>query len=770
MYNARQRSRVKPPIEKETVGWPLGYRSTGVDGVIAEEALGDMTNMDMSQNSLPYIRFSTVPYGKPFIGKAIGNGTYEKTIIGMMRPEHWEISLQVVPVNELQTLSITGSPTGGSFTLTFSGQTTAAIAYNATAAAVQSALEALSNIAVGDVLCAGGALPGSPVTITFKGAYANTDVAAITATSSLTGGSTPAVVITETTKGGDTAKLYNRKDGGAWNLINHTYSFDITKRSTFTQSAGRVYITNGINKLTYYDIAADDVISYTQISKPAAPTPTQHNLTGTTYTLYYVITALSEAGQTDGSVEGTVQVSKLREDWNGSTENVTLAFTLPTGNKGGNVYVGTAPGNARLIGNVPQDATTFTDTGVATTVTITPPLTNSTGGPILRFLVNITGQLFGWGDKDNPSFIWYDGGSTGTSGNFTISGGGGYVAIDENGPTVPMQVLGYRTGKGDPVPTVICSAPAGSGVVRHISFTPETIGSLTALMPSVSDGNGDMGSISPMAGVAIDNSIHFPTGRGFAFEGSAPNIPNILSANRSSDFIQPDVEKLNLDAMDGAIGLAHQAEGAIYWALPVISSTNNQIWKLDLRSNPARWIMPWLIPAEYMWLYEDNSGDTHFCLLVNGVEVEFTDSVSSSDNGQPFHTRLASGPIFFDKGGISVGHVQHERFRMYNEHGKIKINVDGTDEYPMHSSLDIDASIPVENTGFGEFEWGVDDWGADPHTTSTPRVKSKTESVEIKAKLNGFRWEILTSTVGCGYSLGATHTEGVMIPKLYAGS
>lgn len=41
---------------------------------------------------------------------------------------------------------------GSSFTLTYNGQATAAIAHTATAAQVQSALEALSNIAPGDVV------------------------------------------------------------------------------------------------------------------------------------------------------------------------------------------------------------------------------------------------------------------------------------------------------------------------------------------------------------------------------------------------------------------------------------------------------------------------------------------------------------------------------------------------------------------------------------------------------------------------------------------
>lgn len=106
-----------------------------------------------------------------------------------------------VAKNEIQTVTITGSPTGGSFTLTYSEQTTAAIAYDATAASVQTALEALSNIGVGDVTCTGGPLPGTAVTVTFTGALGNTNVAQMTATSSLTGGTTPAVTVATTQEG-----------------------------------------------------------------------------------------------------------------------------------------------------------------------------------------------------------------------------------------------------------------------------------------------------------------------------------------------------------------------------------------------------------------------------------------------------------------------------------------------------------------------------------------------------------------------------------------
>ncbi len=103
--------------------------------------------------------------------------------------------------DEIQTITITGTPTGGTFTLTFSGQTTAAIAYNAAATAVQSALIALPNVSAGDVTVSGGPGPTTAWVATFAGQYADQDVPAMTATSSLTGGTTPAVAVTTTTGG-----------------------------------------------------------------------------------------------------------------------------------------------------------------------------------------------------------------------------------------------------------------------------------------------------------------------------------------------------------------------------------------------------------------------------------------------------------------------------------------------------------------------------------------------------------------------------------------
>lgn len=111
-------------------------------------------------------------------------------------------------VSEVQTITIAGVPTGGSFRLRVrlpggGVEETADIAFNAAAAAVDAALEALPSIGAGDVTCAGGALPATPVTVTFSGVLAGTDPAQIEVSDdSLTGGTNPAVSVATTTPGG----------------------------------------------------------------------------------------------------------------------------------------------------------------------------------------------------------------------------------------------------------------------------------------------------------------------------------------------------------------------------------------------------------------------------------------------------------------------------------------------------------------------------------------------------------------------------------------
>jgi Tfp pilus assembly protein PilX len=106
--------------------------------------------------------------------------------------------------NAVQTISETGSPTGGSFKLSGtppggSPTISVAIAYNASAATVQAALVTIYG--TGNVVCTGGALPAN-VVCTFQGTHASKAVTLMSLSSkALTGGTSPAPAFANTTVG-----------------------------------------------------------------------------------------------------------------------------------------------------------------------------------------------------------------------------------------------------------------------------------------------------------------------------------------------------------------------------------------------------------------------------------------------------------------------------------------------------------------------------------------------------------------------------------------
>jgi len=107
-------------------------------------------------------------------------------------------------VPEVQTLTPDEYPTGGSYTLTYRGQTTAAINHSDPAATIQSKLEALSTVSPDDITVADSGdfgLSDGNVTFTFRDTAG--DVPMISIDFSGLTGPTTACPIAETTKGQD---------------------------------------------------------------------------------------------------------------------------------------------------------------------------------------------------------------------------------------------------------------------------------------------------------------------------------------------------------------------------------------------------------------------------------------------------------------------------------------------------------------------------------------------------------------------------------------
>lgn len=104
-------------------------------------------------------------------------------------------------VHEVFTLTTGGTWSGGTFTLTFEGVTSSALAYNINATDLQTALVAMSSIGTGNISVSGSGFPGNAFTVTFAGSLGGLPQNAFTYSLASITGSSPTLTVTEVTAG-----------------------------------------------------------------------------------------------------------------------------------------------------------------------------------------------------------------------------------------------------------------------------------------------------------------------------------------------------------------------------------------------------------------------------------------------------------------------------------------------------------------------------------------------------------------------------------------
>lgn len=146
--------------------------------------------------------------------------------------------------NAVQSVTLGGTITGGTFTLTALGQTTAAIPYNATAAQVQTALANLQAVGTQDVTVTGSA--GGPYTVTFVGALGWQPIATMTASNAGLTGTSPTVTPASVTTGVTPTYGINASGsaGGPWTV---TFGAGYTGTPVMLIAVRNLQLTGGTN-------------------------------------------------------------------------------------------------------------------------------------------------------------------------------------------------------------------------------------------------------------------------------------------------------------------------------------------------------------------------------------------------------------------------------------------------------------------------------------------------------------------------------------------
>jgi hypothetical protein len=559
-----------------------------------------------------------------------------------------------------------------------------------------------------------------------------------------------------------TTKFYIAKDGGTWTVCNGK-TFDNTAIAEFLEIDNKVLIMNGKDRLAYFDVTTagttNTVVPFTALSNPTVPTLTATTgLTGTNFNYYYIVVAHSSVGMTAASPKLTVAVSAQRETWNASTQNVQIAWSAVTGAKFYSVFLATvdpaAGGTAYLLSSG-VNGTTYTDNGTAAVnVSSAAPVANSTAGPIASRGTVINGQVF-LIDAENPHNVRAGGNQLNYQLDFSDFGGGGDIPIGIGTKEFPVSVKLVQSGQGAKI-TVFCRGTNGYG--KRYIIKPDTItsGNTVISFYGVEEDNGEDGTDSPRGVVMYRDDAWYPSREGFKKTGVKPQLQTMLKTDTISETIAEDVKGLSSQYMDKCVGLANN--GIIYWALPVGSTENNEIWMLDVGRGGA-WIKSWFISASAMTLYNDNTGETHHLILSNNVIYELTEDQRTQDQTIPFPTSITSGRIKFSENGQDWAKVLDVTFVLGRPAGDMSANVNGKGR-TRNVSVFKDKSFSTLNTVAG---WGEAGWGGAPDqeyawsiTDDVPVVAAEPTGdivVKVNKLMKWLVWEMSSTKGGVNYEV-----------------
>lgn len=551
-------------------------------------------------------------------------------------------------------------------------------------------------------------------------------------------------------------------DGKTWTLISGA-TWTPGKQFITTQFKNQLWITNGFDPLAYYDGTSFN--SFTAIDDPdTAPSISLGaGLSSGSYTYYIRYVANNTVANTNPSPAVTLSVNQPLEQWE-SASNEYVDITLPaiTGAESYDIYIDEIESGP--YGHIGSTATTtFRYFGDAPNSFQQAPDDNITAAPKISSMELSGNRMWGTKDKDNLWRVY----GTGTSqylGYFSPFYGGFDVDLERGGRYYPTSVVHYRTGKGDPIATVLCASADGNGTIFQVELTTQTIGDVNIVIPIAYKLVGSTGSDALGSVTKFGDNVAFLNKKGVFFLRNREQLFNVLATDDMTAPFRDKFKSLNLSAIEKSIGFWQAPR--LYFSVPQGSSENDTtfVWD-DERRN---WTWGWTIGFKQMMEYTDSNKITHLLgIRANDSKIiEISDSYTS-DLGQPIFAQYMGPLIPADPANPKAITKRNETiFEIGELRGSVTCTVLGrtkkSDVVELGSKT---ATSTFSNSGIGT-DMFSDVMFSD--TTDLPKTFSSSstkKSVKISKKLYAIKYRVTSNGIGNKWRLISVSTSGKKVVK-----
>lgn len=380
---------------------------------------------------------------------------------------------------------------------------------------------------------------------------------------------------------------------------------------------------------------------------------------------------------------------------------INLSWSAPSAAasmiNGYEIYRG-LPGDETFLSSVNASVTRYTDFGDAASESITPPISNTTGGLKSEFVVKFNDRLL-MVDKDDPTKLMISGRYPNQS-KFSWSDGGGYVYLS---PDDGQKITGIDVQPGSDKIVVFKDFSSYAVQLNIVSVGNYALLDPTYIPVSTSVGASNFETIQ-----RVENDIFYFGRKGLYVVGYEPNFLNIIRTNEISAKMRPYLALLN--------DSDYTTANAMYVDNKYILSFPNRkemlVYDRERGSFAGIWKLPWGIAR--MKKYEDGTGTERWVLGSAETNQVYTFERSvNSDNGTTITKTLLTNKEAFNSWSLlKIIKLFYILFR--NITGEVNVNIIGEDRNGATSTIKtftISGAAISGQTGWGINTWGSSQWG-----------------------------------------------------------